>query len=135
MGLIHWRSSYAINVFQLDQEHKKLVDLINTLYEARKEGQDEAVLRNILSGLIDYTQTHFQHEETEMERLGFPDTEHHKKRHLELKQQVFDLKTMVDQDIEGLSDPVFRFLREWLMEHILEEDKKLGPYLNERGVF
>ena len=103
MPLIHWREGYAVNVFKLDQEHKKLVELINRLFEARRNGEDDQVLREIMTELSDYTQIHFTHEEQEMERLNYSDLEFHKEQHRKLRQQVIDLKTMIDQDIEGLA--------------------------------
>ncbi len=60
MALFNWSEEYSVNVNGLDNQHKKLVDLINELHSAMKEGKSKEVLGKIIEELISYTKFHFQ---------------------------------------------------------------------------
>lgn len=63
MSLITWSDSYSVKNMQMDDQHRKLVDLINDLHGAMKLGQGRQKLGTILDALVDYTRTHFRSEE------------------------------------------------------------------------
>ena len=60
MSLIKWNDSFSVNVVKIDQEHKKLFEMVNELTDAMKAGHGKDVLGNILDRLISYTAFHFQ---------------------------------------------------------------------------
>ena len=63
MPLFVWNDSYSVKVAELDNQHKKLIGLINQLYDAMKEGKGKDVLEVIFTELIEYTKNHFSAEE------------------------------------------------------------------------
>ena len=63
MSLIVWDDSLSVNVTEIDRQHQQLVSMLNDLHNAMKAGHGKEMLRNILSGLINYTDTHFKTEE------------------------------------------------------------------------
>ena len=134
MSLVTWNASYSVNVKQFDDQHMKLVDLVNKLHDAMKVGKGSEVVGDVLKSLIAYTQTHFADEERLMKQHGYPDYENHKKEHNQLVMQVQDVNKQVQQGLPVLTNTVMLFLRDWLLKHIQGDDRKYGPFLNGKGV-
>lgn len=128
MGLIRWRDEYATEVESIDNDHKKLVELINQLYEARRQGEADQLLKRLFAELNAYCNEHFKREEDEMERLGYPEREAHQQEHQQLMQQTATLQSQLESGEDSLSNETFKFLRHWLLDHIVEVDKKFGAY-------
>lgn len=133
MPVIAWKEVYETGIVALDNEHKRLVEQINRLYEAVRDKHAEEALGDILSMLEDYTENHFQHEEKLMAEYGYPGLEEHKEIHAQLRSSVQDLKERSRSGTEELARELLMFLRVWLLEHITEVDKKYGAYLESRG--
>ena len=134
MTLITWKETYSLNVEEVDNQHKKLVELINDLHGAMISGKAKESLGKILSALIDYTLYHFATEEKFFDQYEYPDSNSHKKQHQDLVQQVAALQQKFEAGEKVLTIDVMNFLRDWLNDHILGSDKKFGPYLNSKGV-
>lgn len=134
MALLAWNNMYSVKIKQFDNEHKKLIDLINQLHDAMKVGKGSEVLGNVLKSLIDYTSTHFASEERLMKLHNYPDYESHKKEHNMLVMQVLDVQKKLQAGQAPITQNVMNFLKEWLVKHIQGEDSKYGPYLNGKGV-
>ena len=134
MALIIWSDSLSVKVKQFDDQHKKLVDMLNQLFDAMKTGKGSQVLGDILKQLIAYTQTHFAAEERLMKQYGYPDFEAHKKEHNTLVVQVLDLQKQFQEGKAVLTQNVMTFLRDWLSKHIQGDDKKYGIFFNGKGV-
>jgi hemerythrin len=136
MALMEWSPTFSVKVKKFDDQHKKLVDLVNQLHDAMKAGQGNVALGAILQQLINYTATHFKDEEQVMQANGYPDLAKHKTIHADLVKQVLDLQKKFQTGEAGgvLTMKVLSFLKDWLVTHIQGEDKKYGVYLNTKGI-
>ena len=134
MGLIKWNDHYSVNIGVVDEQHKKLIGLINQLYDAMRAGKGAEVLGPVLTELVEYTVYHFSAEEGLCRQYGYPGYEEHKRIHDDLTMKAKQLKTALDQGNNLISIDVMLFLSNWLNTHILEEDKRIGPFLNSKGV-
>lgn len=133
MAVIAWKEIYETNIIAMDNEHRELIKEINRLYEAIRDKRGEEVLGEVLSMLEKYTVDHFAHEENLMGKYGYSGLEEHKKVHRDLIQAVGELKEKATSGTEDLARQLLKFLRYWLLEHIVEVDKKYGDYLVARG--
>ncbi|NTW89085.1 MAG: hemerythrin family protein [Desulfobulbaceae bacterium] len=134
MALFNWDSSLSVNIAEIDEQHKKLVNLVNDLFEAMKEGKGSQILGKVLSDLTRYTKTHFATEERLMRSNSYPSYLVHKKEHDELIAQVDDLNKKFQDGQMVLSTSVGNFLKSWLVNHIKGTDMKYKPFLNQKGV-
>lgn len=134
MAFFQWKDDYQVGVMVMDQQHKRLVRLVDELHEAMKAGKGSAGARRVLEGLVDYTKTHFRTEEEFMQKHSYPGTLAHKREHEDLTNQAEDLLAQSEKGKLTVPIEVARFLKEWLTTHILGTDKKLGKYLVEKGV-
>ena len=70
-----------------------------------------------------------------MERYGFTDLDSHSRKHEKLLRQGEDMRTTFDTPDHATGAEFRDFFGNWMTNHILSEDRKFGPYLNEKGVF
>jgi hemerythrin len=134
MALMEWNDRLSVGVREFDDEHRHLVAMLNELSDAMQAGHGNEALGTILDELIEYTATHFAHEEADMDRYGYPHAEEHKRIHQELVAEVLEIKGKFDEGASAtLSFEVLSFLKGWLLEHISQTDKKLGQFLLEHG--
>ena len=133
MPIIAWKEIYETGIVAFDKEHQELVAQVNKLYEAIREKKGDAVLGDILAMLENYTENHFQHEEKLMAEYGFPGLEEHQQIHQALRNDVQALKVKYSSEPAGLAQELLKILRGWVLEHIVEVDKKYGAFLESRG--
>ena len=129
MALINWTPAYSVQIPQIDEQHKMLVQMINQLHEAMSTGQGRNVLKPLLGNLVQYTVTHFAFEEQAMQRANYPDFQEHRQQHELLKQQVQDMQARLNSGELSLTIDMLNFLRDWLVKHIQGADQKYVPFL------
>jgi len=133
MALIQWAPILSVGVTQFDNEHKKLVDMVNNLYDAMKLGKASGAIGTILDELIKYTANHFGAEERLLQQHGYPGLAKHKAEHAALVKQVQEIQKGFKEG-KALPQNLLQFLRDWLMKHIVGEDKLYSAFLNSKGV-
>jgi len=134
MSLFAWSDKYSLHIGQIDEQHKKLVGMLNELFDAMKAGKGNDVLDNVLSQLIAYTKSHFATEERLMKAHGYPGYQEHKAEHDDLTKQVLDFQQRFQARSTGLSMELMSFLKNWLINHIQGSDKSYAPFLQGKGV-
>lgn len=128
---IVWGKVLSIEVDEIDDDHRKLIDIFNILNHAVAEGESPEYLAAVLEELVNCTVWHFSHEERLMLRHDYEGIEEHKAIHRELIKSVRELQQRILQADQTMSDEDIDFLERWLTEHILTEDMKLGAYLSQ----
>ncbi|MEY4750096.1 MAG: hypothetical protein RIQ60_2310 [Pseudomonadota bacterium] len=134
MPLITWGPMLAVGVKEIDDQHKKLVELVNQLNDAMHAGQGKETLAPVLNELVRYTVYHFGTEERLMAQHKYVDSPAHKAEHVKFVETVGAFKKKFDAGNAMLSTEIMNFLRDWLSKHILQTDKKFAKALNLAGV-
>ncbi len=131
---IDWRDEYSVGIESIDEQHKKLISLINTLQTIVDYTSEEKLERECLSAVVDYTRTHFVYEERLMEEYGYPDFEAHKAQHQKMIDKVNDLLAEYENNPESAMKHALDFLKHWLVRHINGTDKQYSEFLLSKGV-
>lgn len=135
MALITWDDSkYSVRINSIDEQHKKLVALINKLHDGMMTGTAKSILKEIIAELIEYTKTHFRYEEELMKNNGYEDLVKHKASHELFVDRIIDFQ---EEYLKGeilLSIDIINFLRDWLINHIAGSDQKYSQILINKGV-
>lgn len=134
MSIISWNESLSVNVQEIDQQHQKLIGMINELYDAMKEGKGNTVLDKVITELIDYTTSHFTTEEKYFEKYSYPRAASHKLEHADFIKKVSSFQEQYRAGQTGLSIEIITFLSNWLKNHIQIVDKQYTPFFNEKGL-
>jgi len=135
MPLMTWNEKLSVKVASLDDDHKKLVAMLNQLFDAINSGHGKESLGKTLDDLIAYAKMHFEHEEKFFSQTNYPDFAAHKLEHEKFTQQVLEVQKKCKNGASGtLSLELMNFLKNWLVEHIQGKDQAYGPYLNSKGI-
>ena len=130
MPKIEWTKKFSVGVTEIDEQHKKWIEIINRLHDAimiRSGGKD--LSESILNEMLEYTEFHFSFEEKFLEEQGYPGLEGHKCIHEYYKETLrLKLRDRQSGDLV-LSREVMQMLTDWLQAHILDEDMQYSLYL------
>ena len=126
-----WDHVLSVGVDEVDDDHRKLVDLFNMLNHSVTEGDTPEYLASVLKELINCTAWHFSHEERLMLKYGYEGIEEHKMEHRELIKSAKELQQKILEAGKLVANKDLEFLERWLTAHILTDDMRLGSYLNE----
>ena len=131
MTYFPWSQDYSVGVRLIDNDHKELVELVNSLYDQIEKSGNQAKIAAALAFLARYVREHFAREEALMADYGYPGLAPHLASHHKLAAKIHAAQRVFNAEPERL-DPqkLLLFLREWLVQHILREDMKYVPYLH-----
>src|ERR1035437_942874 len=129
MALFTWNDDLSFGNSFIDGDHNKLIKLINDFHNAMEQGRGNDVIGKVLNNLVIYTKEHFKREETEMQRIEYPRFLAHKQEHDKLIKEVAELQASFASGKTMLTLKVSKFLRDWLLTHIMQVDKLLADAL------
>ncbi len=134
MALINWSEEYSVKVREIDNQHKKLINIINELHDKMKEGKGKEVIGKTLSELVDYTVFHFSYEEKLFASNNYPEFKIHARQHSDLIDQVKVYLKKLESGDSVLALELMNFLKKWLVDHIMVTDKKYSAFFNAKGI-
>ncbi len=134
MSLITWSPQLSVGINSIDEQHQKLINMINALNDALNSGESREVMVKIFDGLVVYCDKHFTFEEDLFGTHGYAGGAAHKAEHDKLRQQVMDLKHKMDGGNFMIGLELMGFLKDWLTNHIMKSDKAYVPDLTGKGV-
>ena len=143
MAFFEWDPGFSVNIAEIDQQHKKLIGLINILHEGMQPGNDDmlksavkelTMQASVINEMVNYSQYHFSTEESYMRKYAYPDYEKHKSEHESFIREVRIFKNDFDNGKVVLSVKIMEFLKKWLSNHILGTDKRYEPFFRGKGL-
>ena len=134
---IEWSDALLTGVAEMDQQHHILVD---TLIEARTKLTGDGtgpLFERITRDLLAYAIYHFNTEEQLMQQHGYAvaapeDAARHLAAHRHFSERVVELRTAARLGNMGSKTALLTFLQDWLVDHILTIDKRLGQFIAAR---
>ncbi|HQD27341.1 bacteriohemerythrin [Methanoculleus thermophilus] len=134
MAFMKWTDDLSVGVREIDDQHQKLVSLINDLHDAMRDKRGKDVLGKVLTDLAAYTEYHFSTEEKYMQKFGYAEFDAHRSEHQAFVAKVGEFKKGFDEGKLGLSIQVMSFLRDWVANHIKGSDKRYTDFFREHGL-
>jgi hemerythrin len=131
---IEWSPAFDIEVPRIDRQHRRLAELVNEFHAACGKGRVPGVVFTVLNGLVRYVEEHFRSEEALMTEVRYPELLRHRREHERLTLEIFALNEKLEAGDVEISQETMAFLKRWLLDHILQSDRKLGEYVQERGI-
>jgi hemerythrin len=128
---IVWSDILSVEVDEIDEDHRKLVNIFNLLNHAVMDREAPEYLAAVLEELINCTVWHFSHEERLMLKHGYREMEEHKAEHQALINGARKLQQELLEENKVVAEEAIVFLERWLTEHILTFDMRLGSYLSQ----
>lgn len=134
MALLVWDEKYSVGVKVWDEQHAVLIGILNDFHSAVLRGHAQSATGPLLEKLLEYVHYHFSTEERMMTAAGHPMLPQHRAIHLELTAQVVEFVGRYEDGDTTISIPLLKFLRDWLKNHILKEDRVCAAWMNQHGV-
>ncbi|MDR1985631.1 MAG: bacteriohemerythrin [Treponema sp.] len=128
--LVEWDDRYLVGIPLIDEQHKELITMTNTLYQGCLEGDAKAVyFMETIHGTVDYVKYHFSAEEKLLESVNYPDIGEHKKEHEGFIRQIFEEVKGFQGGKQFVPNDFVRYLKDWILAHIALTDKKYAKYI------
>lgn len=132
---VEWTDALSVGIQEIDEQHKILIGLINRLFDETVVNKSNPhVIHDVIQELVEYTIVHFAVEESLFRIFDYPDIDAHMKLHQGLRDQVIELREKVKQGEVMVNTELLIFLKKWLENHIMHEDKRYAPHLINQGV-
>ena len=122
-----------IGIKEIDDEHKKLFDMINDAIALADKTEDVTyIAKNLIKGLKDYAAVHFAHEEAYMKKINDPELDSQIKEHKVFTEKVnsFKLDTSSNETTKKSLNDILVYIVQWLYKHILGSDIMIGNLLS-----
>lgn len=124
--MLKWKDEYAIGVEEIDQQHQRLFEIGNEIYELLENyllpDKYDKIVKIVLE-LKDYTKYHFESEEKYMISIKYPGYLRQKVDHDDFIKEIESIDfSAIDEDQEGYVKKLLNFIFEWILDHILKSD-------------
>jgi hemerythrin-like metal-binding protein len=134
--LVFWTDNLSVGVKEFDDDHKRLIKMLNELHHVAKDGEatgyvDKDEIEIALHRLENYTKGHCAREEALLAKTHYPELEEHKQEHRQLLVKVADMTLR----FRNSTDPrhateIMQCIFDWVINHIYGADKKYASHLN-----
>lgn len=126
MAFIQWDKSFSVGTTALDADHRRLIEILNRIYDSWQIDPSKVELDQLFDELLDYTDGHFNREESKLAARDYADLAAHHAQHERLREMVmaFRARHLAGNKPDALTEDMAKFLKTWLMDHILVEDMK-----------
>ncbi len=130
MSDIDWDESFSIDHAEIDAQHKKWIAIHNALHATLLKGDiaslQQAAIKTLLE-MHEYVRYHFAFEEEYMARIGFQGIREHWRLHKDFDNLIYGyLRDAQKGEVPILNSELVKLLKNWLVHHILNEDRKFS---------
>ncbi len=142
MNMLDWNDDkMSLGIKLIDEQHKELLNIINLLANSITNNSQKKDILTIVDKLIDYADYHFDVEKELFDKFNYEEKDHHINEHNSFAKKFSDLKVEIIHDEYytnkspiDIAEEVFNFLIDWLLNHILYEDRKFVDLFKEKGI-
>lgn len=128
MEPIIWTDQLSVGVILFDEQHKRLVRMLNRMIKDPGATTRSETVSDILTELTRYAQEHFRCEEDWMIRHNYPRLEEHREEHVDFRKTVAKLCVATSSGLDSVPEFLLDYLKNWLTHHILHEDMLFKPF-------
>jgi hemerythrin len=122
--LLSWKPAYSVNEVDLDNQHIKLFDMLNKIYENVMNSNEVDCVLPVIDELSQYMEFHFSEEEQYMREMNVQEVVAHIAKHREFSQTIETLKKNYHGNNLEVTQELIIVLGNWLLSHVLTEDIK-----------
>ena len=131
---LQWDEKYSVGVKEIDNQHKRFIEIMNSLYAAVYNGESGEKLAEVLLNLADYKENHFATEEKYFDLYQYENAVEHKAEHQKLREKVAAFyKKFQEGDVDVAGD-LMEFLENWLVDHLINQDQKYIECFKKNGL-
>ncbi len=128
MPRIIWDDNFSVGNDTIDSQHKKWINIFNKAHDrmmAPKKDEYKQIGVEALDEMLAYCRHHLASEEKWMEEISYHDIDHHRSLHKDLFAMIDRITLEIHEGRQILNSEIIKMIENWLVEHILVEDKKI----------
>ncbi|NOR26058.1 MAG: bacteriohemerythrin [Desulforhopalus sp.] len=134
MDIINWKDEFSVGVKEMDDQHKKLIGMVNKLISEQTSLTDQRTIADLLTEMTDYAQVHFRAEEYLMAEYDYDQKALQEEQHQAFIDKTIAFYSASDIGPNILSTALLDYLATWLIGHILKEDMKYKKFFKSKGL-
>ena len=128
-ALVSWNDCFKIDVPEIDEQHKRFLELIDDA-QMKLDSSESEDFKSIIKALEDYSSYHFTFEEELFEKSNVPNLTQHKQEHQQFIDKVRQLRLDHEYTNPLVAKRTIDFMRKWFISHIIQNDRKYLDYIN-----
>ncbi len=132
--MIEWDDKYNINISLIDEEHKKLIGIINKAVIAKQHKSNQETILEILNEMMTFALKHFTTEESYMIQFNYPEYQYHKEEHMDFSMKTLSYQSKVLDGDPYVANEILECLKQWMIIHIQVTDRKYVDYFKKNGL-
>lgn len=121
MAKLIWSLDLDTGISVIDKQHRRIVDYINQLDDARTSGHQKENIAKVIDELVEYTVSHFAFEESMQEEAKYPFLKAHKRVHDLFVRRAAEYQERFRLG-EDISEELHKLMFNWLFTHIKHDD-------------
>ena len=132
--MIKWEDKYSVSISMIDEEHKKLIGILNKVIFTKEHNDKPGELMDVLMEMTNYALTHFKMEEAYMKEFNYSEYQDHKEEHRGFYTEAISYYDKLIKGDYQIANEIIEYLKWWLVNHIQVTDKKYIACFNENGL-
>jgi hemerythrin len=132
--MLEWDNKYSVKVSLIDEQHKKLFEIINKAVVVKKDSNNPRDIIKILNDMTKFAQEHFETEETYMKEFNYPEYQDHKEEHMDFSTRTIAYLKEVIKSNYRIANEILEYIKQWLVDHIQSTDKKYIDCFKRNGL-
>ena len=134
MICVEWIDKFNLGIHEIDEQHKKLIGIMNKICNALNEGEESRIIEEVLMEMQDYALTHFALEEKYFDEFHYNKTELHKAWHQTFSKKVQEMLSDLKHNKRSVSIDAIAFLGGWFIDHTQTLDREYVSLFQEHGL-
>ena len=132
--MIEWEDKFNVGISIIDEEHKKLIGILNKAIFAKEHNDKPEEIKEVLNEMVEYSHKHFSTEEAYMVKFNFPEYQFHKNEHLDfIDKTIASYNKLVRGDYQ-IANELLEYLKQWLANHIQVTDRQYIDCFKKNGL-
>lgn len=125
MTYLEWKPEYSVGVDAIDEEHREMIELINTTYRNLETSATDEEIEKCLGEIYAGISAHFALEERIMQKAHYKEYHAHKEDHEDLLDQIHDMMDEFIEDPQAGAVSLQTKLSKWFSTHFATFDARL----------
>ena len=134
MGKISWKPEYDLKIEKIDNQHRKIIDLILELLGAAEKNTGASTIHQVLGEMKKYVSEHLEFEEMILRLVQYPDYLSHQNLHDQFRKKVLEFEYSLQTGNLVMASQLAGFLGDWFTNHINVEDRKYAAFMAQKGI-
>lgn len=130
---LEWSDDFSSGIHAVDDDHRKLVALLNGLLQSIVDREDFGSIREKSQHLIDISTEDFLEEEKILRQMDYPGLVHHSGEHEEIKNALSNILGEAGNSTLYVLIEAALDIREQLVNHFLDEDAEIRHFIKSRS--